>query len=95
MLAIFDMNKCKPPLSHHLAFQVKIFLKGRGIHRIVIDEGASTCIMSASCWLALGSRTLFLPSNSLKAFNRHTFIPKGYLASYPITLSGKIVMVDI
>lgn len=92
---VLDMEKCKPPLSHQLAFQVQIFLKGRGIHRTVIDEGASTCIMSASCWLALGSPTLSLMSNSLKAFNDHTFIPKGCLASCPITLYGKIIMVDI
>ena len=95
MFAIFDMEKCKPPLSHQLAFQVQIFSKGKGIHRIFIDECASTCIMSASCWIALGSPTLSLPSNSLKAFDNHTFIPKGYLASYPITLYGKMVTVDI
>ena len=40
MLAIFDMDKCKPPLSHQLAFQVHITLKGKGIHKNVIDEGA-------------------------------------------------------
>lgn len=81
MLAIFDMEKCKPPLSHQLAFQVKIFSKDKGIHRTVIDESASTSIMSASCWLAFGSPTLSSLSNSLKAFDSHTFIPKGYLAT--------------
>ena len=95
MLAIFDMDKCKHPLSHQLAFQVHITSKGKGIHRIVIDEGASTCVRSASCWLALGSPTLTSPSNSLKAFDGHTFIRKGYLASYPITLYGKTITVDI
>jgi len=95
MLAIFNMDKCKCPLSHQLAFQVHITLKGKGIHQTIIDEGASTCVMSASFWLTLGSPTLTLSSNSLKAFDGHTFIPKGYLASFPITLAGKIVMVDI
>lgn len=52
MLAIFDMEKCKPPLSHQLAFQVQIFSKGKGIHRTVIDEGASTCIMLACFWFS-------------------------------------------
>ena len=51
--------------------------------------------MTASCWLALGSLTLSLPSNSLKVFDGHIFIPKYYLASYPITLSGKTTTVDI
>jgi len=95
MLAIFDMDKCKPPLFHQLSFQVHLTLKGKGIHRTIIDEGASTCIMLASCWLALGSPTLSSLSNSLKAFDCHTFIQKGYLASFPIILHGKIVTVDV
>ena len=45
MLSIFDMDKCKPPLSHQLSFQVHITLKGKAIHRTIIDEGASACIM--------------------------------------------------
>ena len=94
-LAIFDMDKCKPSLSHHLAFQVHITLKGKGIRRTVINESASTCLMSASCWLTLGSPTVSPPSNSLKAFDGHTFIPKGYLASFPITLAGKTIMVYV
>ena len=32
MLAIFDMDKYKTPLSHQLAFQVHITSKGKGIH---------------------------------------------------------------
>lgn len=74
---------------------MKIFSKWRGIHRTVIDKGASTCIMLASIWLTLSSPTLSPLSNPLKAFNNHTFIPKGYLASYPITLNGKMVTMDI
>ena len=91
----FQHGKCKPPLSHQLAFQVQIFSKRKGIHRTVVDEGASTCVMSASCWVTLGSPTPSPTSNSLKAFYDHTFIPKVYLASYPITLYGKVVTVDI
>ena len=51
--------------------------------------------MSEACWLALGSPTLKPLSNSLKAFDGHTFLPKGYLASFPITLSGKTITMDI
>ena len=95
MLSIFDMEKAKPRLSHQLAFQVQVVSKGRPIHRTIIDEGASTCVMSQACWLNLGSPTLTPPSNSLKAFDGQTFLPKGYLASFPITLSGKMVNVDV
>ena len=69
--------------------------KGRPIHCTVIDEGASTCVMSQACWLNLGSPTLTVQSNSFKAFDGHTFLPKGYLASFPITLSGKTVTMDV
>lgn len=48
MLEIFDMEKCKPHLSQQLAFQVQFFSKGQGVHRTIIDEGASTCIMYTS-----------------------------------------------
>ena len=51
--------------------------------------------MLASCWLALGSPNLPPLSNSLKAFDGHTFVPKGYLAIFPITLAGKTVTVDV
>lgn len=51
--------------------------------------------MFSSCWLVLGSPTLPPPPNSLKEFYGHTFIPKGYLSDYPISLSGKTVTVDI
>lgn len=51
--------------------------------------------MLASCWLALGSPTLSPYSNSLKAFDGHNFVPKGYLAIFPITLVGKKITVDI
>ena len=95
MLAIFDMEKSKSRLSHQLAFQVQVVSKGRPIHGTIIDEGGSTCVMSQACCLALGSLTLKPPSNSLKAFNGHTFLPKGYLASFPITLSGKKITVDV
>lgn len=95
MIAIFDMEKSKPRLSHQLAFQVQVVSKGRPIHHTVIDKGALICVMSQACWFNLGSPTLTLPSNSLKAFDGHTFLPKGYLASFPITLSGKTVNVNV
>lgn len=74
---------------------MQIFLKGKVIHKTVIDEGASTYVMSTSCWLTLGSPTLSLLLSSLKSLNNHSFIPNNYLASYPITLYGKTVMVEI
>lgn len=60
-----------------------------------INEGASTCVISVSCWLALCSPTLSPSSNSLKVFDVHTFVPKGYLAIFPISLVRKTITVDV
>ena len=61
MLAIFDMENSKPRLSHQIAFQVQVVSKGRPIYRTVIDEGASTYVMSQYCSLNLGYPTLTPP----------------------------------
>jgi hypothetical protein len=54
-LIMFNMDYFKERLSHHLAFQIQILVGGKSIHRIDLDEGASTRVMSFSCWRALGS----------------------------------------
>ena len=51
--------------------------------------------MSQACWLNLGSPTLTPPSNFLKALDGHTLLPKGYLTSFPVTLGGKTINVDV
>jgi len=67
-------------------------MEGKSINLTIIDESVSTCVISTSYWLALGSSTLSPLLNSLETFDGHTFIPKGYLTKYPITLGGKNVM---
>jgi hypothetical protein len=55
---MLDMTNLKPRLPYHVAFQIvvayttKIFT--RNIFRMVVDEGASTCVMSLACWKAMG-----------------------------------------
>ena len=61
----------------------------------MINEGAPTCVMSISCWKALGSPKL-VPSNTLlTAFNISSFRPLGILPSFEIKLVGKVVSVEI
>jgi hypothetical protein len=58
----------KPLMPYHIAFQIvvahptKTFT--RNIFRTVVDEGASTCIMSLACWKAIG-QPAFSPSPTL------------------------------
>jgi hypothetical protein len=63
--------------------------------RIVVDEGASTCIMSISCWKALGSPKLNTSATLLKSFDGHMFQPHGIITTLPIELGGKTVFVDV
>jgi hypothetical protein len=53
-LITFNMDYSKERLSHHLAFQIQILVGGNNIHRIVLDEGSSTYVMSLFSWKALG-----------------------------------------
>ena len=46
---MFSLDNFKTRLSHQLAFQINTSICGKNIHRTVLDEGASTSIMSLSC----------------------------------------------
>jgi hypothetical protein len=72
-----------------------VVVSGKNIHRTVIDEGASMCVMSLACWKSIGSPSLNESQNTLKAFNGSGFKPYGVLPSLPITLEGKKVQVKV
>lgn len=61
----------------------------------MVDEGASTCIISMSCWKALGSPKLDTFATLLKTFNEHMFQPHGILIALPIELGGKTVSIVV
>ena len=62
---------------------------------VVVDEGASTCVMSLSCWKSLGSLEL-VPSNTLlTSFDGRSFCPHGILPDFEIKLVGKVVSVEV
>jgi len=82
-------------LPPQLAFQIQVFVSEKTIFRTIINEGASTCIMSIICWKAIGSPTLTESPNTLKAFDGRIFIPLGILKSLPISLEGKFVEVNV
>jgi hypothetical protein len=90
-LIIFDLEDHIPRLPPQLAFQIQVIVSKKNICRIVIDEGASTCVMSIACWKAIDSLPLTESHNTLKAFNGSGFKPYGVLPSLPIMLEGKMV----
>jgi hypothetical protein len=94
-LIVFDLEDHIPRLPPKLVFQIQVVVSDKNICRTVIDEGASMCVMSFSCWKAIGSPPLNESQNTLKAFNGYGFKPYGVLPSLPIKLEGKMVQVEV
>jgi hypothetical protein len=65
----FNLDNFKSRLSHQLAFQIDVVVHNQHIHRTILDEGASTCVMSLACWKGLKSPTLNKSPTMLHAFD--------------------------
>jgi hypothetical protein len=94
-LIIFDLEYHIPRLPPQLTFQIQVIVENMNICRTIIDEGASTSVMSITCWKAIGSPSLTESHNTLKCFNGTKFKPYGILPSLSITLEGKMVTVEV
>jgi hypothetical protein len=74
---MLDTIDLKPHLPYHIDFQIVVAytMKNftRNIFCTVVDEGASTCMMSLVCWKAIG-QPVFSPSPTLfTAFDGRSF----------------------
>lgn len=94
-LVTSDLENHVPCLPHQITFMIHFLTKGKMIHRKVIDECASTCIMSVSCWKAIGSFPLKQSLNTLEAFDGRGSRPYDILMKLAITLEGKTVELDV
>jgi hypothetical protein len=85
---MLDTTDLKPHLTYHIAFQIVVAYPTktltRNIFRTVVDEGASTCVMSLACWKSIGQPILSLSPTLLTAFNGHSFQPHGIIPSFPM-----------
>jgi hypothetical protein len=68
-LITFDLDSCKPHLPAAVAIQVPVKIRNITVHRCIIDEGASTCIMSKIVWQKLGSPELTPSAITLRAYD--------------------------
>ena len=91
----FDMSNVKKRLPHHMAFQIKSTYQKTNIFRTVVDEGASTCVMSMSCWKAIGSPSVVPSPTLLTAFDGHSHRPYGIIPAFPICVGGKVVNIEV
>jgi hypothetical protein len=82
----FDLETHLPRLPHQLAFQIQVIVKQKTIFHIVIDEGASTCVMSLNYWKSIGSSSINQSPNTLKSFDGRGFKTFGVLMALPVEL---------
>ena len=66
----FNVENYKSRLPHKLDFHIIMKVVGKNIFRMVLDEGASTSVLSLSYWKALGSPELVTSPMTLKSFDR-------------------------
>jgi hypothetical protein len=62
---------------------------------VVVDEGATTCVVSLAYWKSLGAPTLFKSSNMLTSFDGHSFYPHSILPAFLVQLGGNTVEVEV
>jgi hypothetical protein len=98
-MIMLDTTDLKPPLPYHIVFQIvvdytmKTFTQN--IFCMVVDEGASTCMISLACRKAIGQPILSPSPTLLTAFNGHSFRPHGIIPPFTMQLGGKIVCVEV
>jgi hypothetical protein len=68
-LITFDLDSGEPHLPALITFQIPVKIWNITVHRCIIDEGASTCIMSKSVWQKLGSPKLIPSAITLRAYD--------------------------
>jgi hypothetical protein len=94
-LITFDLDSSEPRLPTAVAIQVPVKIRNITIHRCIIDEGASTCIMSKTVWQKLGSPELTPSAITLRAYDGRPSSPEGLLQNVPVELRGKTILIDI
>ena len=71
----FNLSDVKIHLPYHVALSIDVIHGGKTIGRAVVYEGVFACVMSLSCWKALGSPDLVPMNTLLTAFEGRSFRP--------------------
>ena len=92
---MFNLEHFKLRISDHLDFKIHTIVHGKQFHHTVIDEGASTCVMSLSCWWSIGSPDLDQSPTTLKSFDGHGFKLDRILKSLAMELGRKTISIYV
>ena len=91
----FNVENSKARLPHKLAFHIITKVVGKKVFRTVLDEGASTSVLSLSCWKDLISLEIVTSPTTLKEFDRWGFQPHGLISALAIALGGKTISIQV
>jgi hypothetical protein len=91
----FDATDVKPNLPYHVSLPIDVVYTKNVIRRTIIDEGASTCVMSLSCWKAIDSLEIAPSRTLLIAFEKLFFRPHRIISSFPIHLGGNSMSIEV
>ena len=94
-LVVFNHTGYVPQLPVELELSIHVNVLNNLVHCTIIDERASTCIMSLNFWNSLGSPCLSQLSMTLKAFDGRTYKPCGIINNLHVELGGKTMNVDV
>lgn len=76
-------------------FHIKYTYHKMAIFQTVVDEGASTCVMSMTCWKFIGSPKVLPSPTLLTTFNFHSNRHNGIIHAFPICVGGNVVNVEL
>jgi hypothetical protein len=94
-LITFDLENVEPRLPSLIAFQILVKIQNIIVRRCIIDEGASTCIISKSVWNKLASPKLIPSTITLRAYDGKPSSPEGLFQNVSVELGGKTILIDI
>jgi len=95
MVSFYWNDLVEPPLPYFSPFQIRVEVNSKRIYRWIVDEGSSTIFLSSLAWQDLGSLEILSASQDPFDFDR---CPSKYLvilSHFPISLGGKIVLVNV
>jgi hypothetical protein len=96
---VLNPTDLKPRLPYHVAFHIVVAYTMKSITQNIfctmVDKGASACVMSLTCWKAIGQPILSPSPTFLTKFDDRSFIPHGIIPSFPVELGGKTVCVEV
>ena len=82
-------------MSSTVTFQIPVSIQNLVVHRCIIDESASTCVILTFVWKKRGSPTLQPSTTALRAYDGHSTKAQGILLNVSVSLADKMVLIDI